>query len=62
MLSKRFEVMDKLSRYIKNIFENGWLENVYPRPSFYPPGHERQKPSKEFGVFQILGTISFVLF
>ena len=33
---------------IKNIFENGWWENAYP--SFYPPGHKLQKPSKESGI------------
>ena len=26
-----------------------------------PPGHKLQKPSKKFGIFQSLGTISFVL-
>ena len=50
--------------YIKSIFENGWWKNAYP--SSYPPGsapgHKLQKPSKESGIFQSLGTINFVLF
>ena len=52
------------SLYIKSIFENGWCEDACS--SFYPPvfapGHKLQKPSKEPGIFQSLGTISFVLF
>ena len=48
---------------IKSIFENGWWEDAYP--SFYPsgfaPGHKLQKPSKESGIVQSLGTISIVL-
>ena len=50
--------------YIKNISQNGWLEDAYPSP--YPagsaPGHKLPKPSKESGIFQSLGTINFVLF
>ena len=49
--------------YIKNVFENGCWEDAYP--SSYPPesapGHKLQKPSKESGIFQSLGTINFVL-
>ena len=26
------------------------------------PGHKLQKPSKEFGIFQSLGTVNFVVF
>ena len=44
----------------KNIFENGWWEKTYL--SFNAPGHTLQKTSKESGIFQSLGTISFVLF
>ena len=48
---------------IENVFENGWWEDAYP--SSYPagsaPGHKLQKPSKESGIFQSLGTISIVL-
>ena len=48
---------------IKNIFENGWLEDAYP--SSYPIGfaadHKLQKPRKESGIFQSLGIISIVL-
>ena len=29
-------------------------------PSSYPPGYKLQKPSKESGIFQSLGTINFV--
>ena len=50
--------------FIKKIFENGWWEDAYP--SFYPPesapGIKLQKPSKESGIFQSFGTITFVLF
>ena len=50
--------------YIKNIFQNGWWEEAYL--SSYPPGsapgHKLQKPSKESGIFQSLGTINFVLY
>ena len=45
---------------IKNMFENGWWEDAYLSPC--PLGHKLQKPSKEFSIFQFLGTISFVLF
>ena len=50
--------------YIKNIFENDWWKDAYPS-SYLPgsaPGHELQKPSKESGIFQSLGTISFFCF
>ena len=39
---------------------------MHTRSSSYPPGsapgHKLQKPSKESGIFQSLGTINFVLF
>ena len=48
---------------IKNNFENGWWKDAYS--SSYSlgsaPGHKLQKPSKESGIFQSLGTINFVL-
>ena len=49
---------------IKNIFENGWWEDAYPSsyPSGFAPGHKLQKPPKESGIFQSLGTINVVLF
>ena len=49
---------------IKNIFENGWGEDAYPSsyPSGFAPNLKLQKPSKESGIFQSLGTISIVLF
>ena len=50
--------------YIKNIFENSWWEDAFPL-SYAPrpaPGHKQQKPSKESGIFQSLGTINFVHF
>ena len=40
------------------------IEDAY-RSSYPPgsaPGHKLQKPSKESGIFQSLGTINFVLF
>ena len=47
----------------KTVSENGWWEDAYL--SSYPPepapGHKLQKPSKESGIFQSLGTISFIL-
>ena len=50
--------------YIKHIFKNGKWGDAYPSsyPPEFAPGHKLQKPSKEFGIFQSLGTISFVLF
>ena len=51
--------------YIKNIVENGWWEDAYLSLILTPesvPGHKLQKPSKEFNIFQSLGTISFVRF
>ena len=45
------------------ILEGGcvyWEEDAYPSES--APGHKLQKPSKEFGIFQSLGAISFVFF
>ena len=48
---------------IKNIFENGWWEDAYSLSylSEFTPGHKLQKPSKESGIFQSLGTIIIVL-
>ena len=41
-------------------------ERIDAYPSFYPfesaPGYKLQKPSKESGILQSLGTINFVLF
>ena len=56
--------LEKLYIYIKNIFENGWWEDAYPSSYLcgFAPGHKLQKPSKESGIFQSLGTINFVLF
>ena len=50
--------------YIKNIFENGWWEEAYPSscPPESVPGQKVQKPSKERGIFQLLGIINFVIF
>ena len=47
--------------YIKNIFENGWWEDAYPSTYLLgsTPSHKLQKPSKESGIFQSLGTINF---
>ena len=54
--------MEKLC--IKSIFENGWWEVAYS--SSYRPGsapcHKPQKASKKSGLFQPLGSFSFVLF
>ena len=56
---------------IKNIFENSWWENAYSSsyPSGFGSSHKlqrvqrgrMQKPSKESGIFQSLGTVSIVL-
>ena len=46
--------------YTINIFEHGWWEDAYT--SSYPSGHKLQKTSKESGLFQSLGTISFAFF
>ena len=58
--------MEKLCNllYIKNIFENGWWEDVYPHPTppGSTPGYKLQKTLKESGIFQSLGTINFLLF
>ena len=40
---------------------DGWLRTLI-LPSASAPGHKLQKPSKESGIFQSLGTISFALF
>ena len=47
--------------YIKNIFEIGCWEDAYPPIllSWICPGHKLRKSSKESGIFQSLGTISF---
>ena len=44
----------------------GWMHSI-PVPFIRPPtgsapGHKLRKPSKESGMFESLGTISFVLF
>ena len=38
---------------IKNVFENGWLEDAYPSSYFsgFASGHKLQKPPKESGIF-----------
>ena len=36
----------------------GWMHTLYPIPGS-APGHKAQKPSKESGIFQSLGTVSF---
>ena len=45
-------------------FPNRWWEEAYP--ASYPPrsatGYKLQKPSKESGIFQSLGTFNFVNF
>ena len=38
------------------------MHNPYPTPPGSNLGHKLQKPSKESGIFQSLGTINFVLF
>ena len=50
--------------YIKNIFQNGWWEEAHlsSHPPGFTPGHKLQKLSKESGIFQPLGTITFVIF
>ena len=47
---------------IKKIVENGWWEDAYPSsyPPEFAPGRKLQKPPKECGIFQLLGTISNV--
>ena len=40
----------------------GRMYTPHPTPFGSAPGHKLQKPSKESGMFQSLGTISFVLF
>ena len=39
----------------------GRINTPQPTPGS-APGHKLQKPSKESGIFQPLGTINFVLF
>ena len=41
---------------------SGRMHTPHPTPLGSAPGHKLQKPSKESGMFQSLGTISFVLF
>ena len=38
------------------------MHSAYPSSIGSVPGHKLQKPSKESGMFQSLGTISFALF
>ena len=38
------------------------MHTFHPTLTGSAPGHKLQKPSKESGIFQSLGTISFVLF
>ena len=45
--------------YIKNIFEMTGGRMHAPHPS---PGHKLQKPSKESGLFQLLGTLILFFF
>ena len=40
----------------------GRMHTPYPPPPGSAPGHKLQKSSKETGIFQSLGIISFVLF
>ena len=59
--------MENCITYTKSIVENGWWEDAcsssyHPIPHVSAPGHKLQKPSKESGIFQSLGTINFVLF
>ena len=49
--------MEKLTH--QNSFENGLWEDAYCRPFILTPGHTLQKPSKESGIFQSLGIVSF---
>ena len=65
----RLTVIEEVRNYgkivcIKNIFENGWWEDACPSSylSGFAPNHKLQKPSKESGIFQSLGTISIILF
>ena len=48
----------------KTLLAGGWWEDAYPScyPSGFAPGNKLQKPSKESGIFQSLGTIGIVLF
>ena len=54
--------------FIKNIFQNGWWEDMQLCiPLILPPagpalGHKLQKTLKKSGIFQSLGTINFVIF
>ena len=57
---RNLKLWKKRVGYMRNIFENGGWEDAHP--SSYPSGHKLRKPSKESGIFQSLGTISFVLF
>ena len=59
--------MENCTTYIRSIVENGWWEDAcsssyHPIPPVSASGHKLQKPSKESGIFQSLGTIKFVLF
>ena len=39
----------------------GRMHTLHPTSLGPPPGHKLQKPSKESGIFQLLGIISFSL-
>ena len=59
--------MENCVTYIKSIVENGWWEDAcsssyHSIPPVSAPGYKLQKPSKESGIFQSLGTINFVFF
>ena len=57
--------VEKIRKYKKMVcIENGWWEDAYPlsTPYGFDPGHKLQKPSKESGIFQSLGTIRLELF
>ena len=60
---KRFEIIENLyasKKFLK--MAGGRMHLPHPTPSGFAPGHKLQKPSKESGIFQSLGTITFVLF
>ena len=40
----------------------GRMYTPHPTPLDPPQGHKLQKPLKEYGIFQSLGTIGFVIF
>ena len=59
--------MKKLYRPTSKTFwkvAGGRMHTFHPIPSApgSAPGHELQKPSKKYGIFQLLGIVNFVLF